>query len=359
MGSSFRTDPSITARGIAPAFDPIAAMSRIANLRRLQQRGQINQQTLEDMERERARKQGIGQALGGGGTRADVLRRLQQGGFPFAAEKYAGESRKIKTEAAVEERAARKSQLENALKIYDIIGREAGPLKILEEQDADLETMQVAYSDSLGRLADAGIDVSKLPQEYKFGMADQALQEAVSVKDQIAQALRAAELEERTAARKAPKLLSPEEEAQKIRIAAARQAGKPPSQAGKALAERTKQRAMREAEKTYQKKMAAIEKDWQREGDIWFNFKTGEQISNEDYLALRKGIEDELISAKEQADESYLAQLDALGFEPGQPVDYRTQAEKPTAAPQEQTAVNPQTGERVVYRGGKWVPVPK
>ena len=357
MGA-FRTDPSITARGIPPAFDPIQAYSRIANLRRLQQRGEINQQTLEDMERERARQQAIRGAVGAGGTNADILRRLQQDA-PLAGleyrEKFAAEDRA----AAGEKRTAQKDQLERAKATYKLIGQLAGPLKVLEESGADLETMQVAYADSLAKLAAAGIDTSKLPQEYKFGMADQALQEAVSVKDQIAQAQRAAELEERTAARKAPKLLSPEEEAQKIRIAAARRAGKPASQAGKALAERTKQRAMREAEKTYEKKITAIEKDWQREGDAWFNFKTGEQISNDEYLALRQEAEDELIAAKEQADESYLAQLDALGFEPGQPVDYRTQVPGGAQAGEGRIAVNPQTGEKVVQRGGKWVPVPK
>ncbi len=170
MGAYFRTDPSITARGIPPAFDPIAAMSRIANLRRLQQRGQINQLQLEDIERERARQEGIRNALRGGGTRADKLRRLQDVA-PLAAEKYGAESRKIKTEEAIEGRAARKSQLENVLKIYDIVGREAGPLNALEEQGADPETLAVAYADSVGRLADAGIDTSKLPQEYKPGMA--------------------------------------------------------------------------------------------------------------------------------------------------------------------------------------------
>ncbi len=56
MGAfAFRTDSSITARGIPRAFDPIAAMSRIANLRRLQQLGQINEQQLEAVERKRAR----------------------------------------------------------------------------------------------------------------------------------------------------------------------------------------------------------------------------------------------------------------------------------------------------------------
>ncbi|KKK88759.1 hypothetical protein LCGC14_2739910, partial [marine sediment metagenome] len=279
-------------------------------------------------------------AKGAGGTRADVLRRLQEGGLPVAAEKYAGESRKIKTEAAVEERAARKSQLENALKIYGIVGREAGPLKFLEEQDADLETMQVAYSDALGRMADFGIDVSKLPQEYKFGMADQALQEAVSVKDQITLALRAEEAAERKAARerKVPGRDVPfpaDVEAQKKRISLARRAEKPPSQGGKALAERTKQRAMERAEDEYRKKLKALEKDWEYEPEgvddegnvvgLWFQRQSGLKITNDEMLELRQQAEEDLISDKEQADESYLAQLEALGFEPGEPVDYRKQ----------------------------------
>jgi hypothetical protein len=66
---------------------------------------------------------------------------------------------------------------------------------------------------------------AKLPQQYEPGMARQAMLEAVSVKDQIDQALRQAELDEKIAAREAGKLLSPEEEAQRIRIAKARGSG--------------------------------------------------------------------------------------------------------------------------------------
>ena len=136
---------------------------------------------------------------------------------------------------------------------------------------------------------------------------------------------------------------------------------KPPSASGKALAERTKQRAMRSAEKEYEKKIATLEKDWQKdpyqEGN-WFNYKTAESISNADYLALRKDAEDELNAAKEQADESYLAQLDALGFTPGQPVDYSEQVAG-SEFKEGDILINAKTGEKVVGRGGKWVPVPK
>ena len=139
---------------------------------------------------------------------------------------------------------------------------------------------------------------------------------------------------------------------------------RPPSASGKALAERTKQRTMRDAEKTYEKKMAAIEKDWERLEDnktkkvSWYNFKANRTITNDEMLELRQDAEDELISAKEQADESYLAQLDALGFTPGQPVDYSEQVAG-SEFKEGDILINPKTGEKVVGRGGKWVPVPK
>jgi len=334
MGA-FRTDPSITARGVAPAFDPIAAMSRIANLRRLQQRGQINQQQLEDMERERERQQAIRGAVGAGGSRADMLRRLQQDA-PLAGLDLKERFAKQDFQAA----QTRKSQLENSKATYGLIGQLAGPLDFLEQQGADIETLQVAYADSLGKLADAGIDTSKLPQEYKPGMARQAMMEAVTEKDRIDQALRAEEAAERKVARekKFPGRdvpFSPEVEAQKKRISAARRTEKPPSQSGKALAERTKQRAMERAEDEYRKKLKALEKDWEYEPEgvddegnvvgLWFQRQSGLKITNDEMLELRQQAEEDLISDKEQADESYLAQLEALGFEPGEPVDYRKQ----------------------------------
>ncbi|KKM10231.1 hypothetical protein LCGC14_1722050 [marine sediment metagenome] len=338
MGA-FRTDPSITARGIAPPFDPIAAMSRIANLRRLQQRGQINQQTLEDMERERARKQGIGQALGGGGTRADVLRRLQEGRLPIAAEKYEAESRKIERQAAGEERAeageeraARKSQLENAKSTYGLIGQLAGPLNALEEQGADIETMQVAYADSLGKLADAGIDTSKLPQEYKSGMAQQAMMEAVSVSKQIDQALRADELEERKRVKPTTKQRDfasfykmyreannlPDNPNVKMAAWNAWKKGGPtdPGGRGKALALRTMQKAEQRATHTYRIAKAKLEEEWTREGDQYFNRESGEPITNGDFQRLLLELKQNLDADVEDAREAYSAQVEALGYEP-------------------------------------------
>ena len=247
MGAFFRTDPSITARGIAPAFDPIAAMSRIANLRRLQQRGEINQQQLEDMERERERQQATRDAVGGGGTRADMLRRLQQDA-PLAGLDLKERFAKQDFQAA----QTRKTKLENSKATYGLIGQLAGPLDFLEQQGADIETLQVAYADSLGKLADAGIDTSKLPQEYKPGMARQAMMEAVTEKDRIDQALRAEEAAERTAARKAPKLLSPEEEAQQIRIRRAAKGGPKDRAARVQAAIRAKNNAMRELKEQFQ-----------------------------------------------------------------------------------------------------------
>ena len=109
---------------------------------------------------------------------------------------------------------------------------------------------------------------------------------------------------------------------------------------------------MQSAEGEYRKRIATLEGDWQREGDSWYKFKTGETISNQDYLALRRDAKDELVASKERADESNLTQLEALGFEAGEPVNYRNEG------PQEgDTAFNQATGRRVVLRGGQWVPV--
>ncbi len=335
MGA-FRTDPSITARGIAPAFDPIAAMSRIANLRRLQQRGEINQQTLEDMERERAKQQATRDALRGGGTRADMLRRLQEVA-PLAGLDLEERFAKQDFQAA----QTKKSQLENALYKYGIIGREAGPLKALEEKGADLETMQVAYSDALGRLADAGIDPSKLPQEYKFGMADQALQEAVSVKDQLALALRAEEAAERKAARerKVPgrdKPYSPEVEAQRKRL---RAAGREPDRAARVQAAiRAKNNAMRELKEQFQ-------------------FKPKEGVfSNVDLNIVQTVSPEQMRQRRQDIQNAFEEEMKALG----QDIEH---VEFPAATEQTfkegDVVVNPGTGERLILKGGKWVPAPR
>lgn len=157
---------------------------------------------------------------------------------------------------------------------------------------------------------------------------------------------------------------------------------KPPSASGKALAQRTKTRAMAVAEKDYLKKIALLEKDWADEVNEetgerkWFHTsiaRSGEEISNDELLLLRQQVEDELILAKEQADESYLAEIEGLGFTAGEPFDYRGQAEggsptvarpaSPVAQGEQQpykegdTVINEQTGERLVLRGGQWVPI--
>ncbi len=227
MGAYFRTDPSITARGIAPAFDPIAAMSRIANLRRLQQRGQFNQQQLERMERQRARRQAVRGAIGEGGTRADMLRRLQDVA-PVAGLEYAEKFRQEDRAAAVEQRAAENQRLAKIQSDLDFIAQKAGPLKALEEggvgrPPADLETMQVAYADSLKWLEDHDVDTSWMPKEYTPGLADQAIREGLTAKQQVTAAQQAAELAERKAARekKVPGVhvpFSPAVEAQKRRL---------------------------------------------------------------------------------------------------------------------------------------------
>ena len=333
MGA-FRTDPSITARGIAPAFDPIAAMSRIANLRRLQQRGQINQQQLDDMERERARQEAILDVKAAGGTRADVLRGLQEGRLPIAAEKYEAESREIKRLAAGEERAARKSRLENALKIYEIFGREAGPIDRLEQQGADIETLNVALLDAYGRMAKEGIDVSKLPQEYKFGMARDAMMEAVSVKDQIDQALKAEAIEERKRVKPTTKQRDfasfykmyreandlPDNPNVKLEAWNTWKKGGPtdPGGRGKALALRTMQKAEQRATHTYRIAKAKLEEEWTREGDQYFNRESGEPITNGDFQRLLLELKQNLDADVEDAREAYSAQVEALGYEPSE-----------------------------------------
>ncbi len=232
MGAfAFRTDPSIALRGIPPPFDPIQAFSRIANLRRLQQRGQINQRQLEEMERKRVRLEDIrGIAAGAfepgkGLNRAEFLQRLAPK-HPLAAlefeSQFAGQAR----EAEKDKRLAQKSNLENASKIYELIGQLAGPGDALEKGGADPFTMQVAYADSLARLQAFGVDTSKLPQEYTPGLFARALVEAVTEKDRIDQALKADAIAERKAARekKVPGVhvpFPPAVEAQKRRLARA------------------------------------------------------------------------------------------------------------------------------------------
>ena len=231
MGAfAFRTDPSIALRGVSRPFDPIAAFSRIAQLRRLQQRGQINQLQLEDAQRERATRQAVrAAALGSGGDRAKFLQALSETA-PVARFGFEERFAKQDIEAGKAQRAARKNQLESASKTFELIGQLAGPLDALEKGGADPETLQVAYADSLGRLAATGVDTSKLPQEYTPGLAARAMVEAVTEKDRIDQFLRAEAIEERK--RPVPGrdvVLSPAVEAQRKRLRAAGRAQPKPS----------------------------------------------------------------------------------------------------------------------------------
>ena len=207
-------------RGVSRPFDPIQAFSRIANLRRLQQRGQINQLQLQDAQRERARQQAIREAaLGSGGSQERFVKLLRLSA-PVAAFRFQGEFAEQAREAEKDKATLQKSNLENASKTFELIGQLAGPLDALEKGGADPETLQVAYADALGRLAATGVDTSKLPQEYGPGLARRAMVEAVEESKRIDQALRAAEVEEKK--RPVPGLgvpFPPDVEAQKRRLA--------------------------------------------------------------------------------------------------------------------------------------------
>jgi hypothetical protein len=184
------------------------------------------------MERKRARLEDIrGIAAGAfepgkGLNRAEFLQGLAPK-HPLAAlefeSQFAGQAR----EAEKDKAALQKSRLENASKIFGLIGQLAGPGEALEKKGADIETLRVAYADSLARLQAFGVDTSKLPQEYTPGLFARALVEAVTEKDRIDQALRAEEAAERKAARekKVPGVhvpFPPKVEAQKRRLARAR-----------------------------------------------------------------------------------------------------------------------------------------
>lgn len=380
MGSPvFHTDTSIALRGVSRPFDPIQAFSRIARLRQLQQRGQINELQLEDLRRERGTQQAVPEAALGSGGNQERFVQLLRLSAPEEAFRLQGEFAEQARGAERDEAGTQKIVLENASKQLGIVAQLSGPLKALEEGGADLETMQVAYADVLERAARLGIDTSKLQKEYIPGFGARAFLESVEAGKQIDQALRKMELEKKIPGRDVP--FPPGVFKQKQALARARLTEKPPNPRDKVVAQRTKDRAMARAVENYSKKIDALENTWvsevapAKEGGerTWFNIKTGARISNEEYLAKRREVEDELISAQEQADLSFLAQIEAAGFEPGLPVDFRAQARarrgQPVTTPEEATAaqtlkegdilVNHETGERIVLRGGKWVPVPR
>ncbi len=200
MSPVFNTDTSIALRGVSRPFDPIAAFSRIANLRRLQQRGQINQLQLEDLESERERQKAIREAaLGSGGDRAQFLQRLSQvaplARFGFE-ETFAKQARaKEKDQAAL-----LISKLEGDLATYEIIAREAAPIKAAEERGLSDDALQVMYAGALANLRPE--IAAKLPKIYERGFARDAILESIPAIEQIKNALRAAELEERKRAEK-------------------------------------------------------------------------------------------------------------------------------------------------------------
>ncbi|KKL21987.1 hypothetical protein LCGC14_2439930, partial [marine sediment metagenome] len=156
---------------------------------------------------------------------------------------------------------------------------------------------------------------------------------------QIDQALRADEAAERKAARerKVPGRdvpFPPKVAAQRMREIAARRTEKPPDPKVKIRAQEAKDRSMARARENYSKRIKELENTWRSIEDppeeggkrTWINVKTQKEISNDEYLAKRREVEDELISGQEQADLSYLEKIETAGFEPGLPVDYRAQA---------------------------------
>lgn len=198
MGA-FRTDPSITLRGIARPFDPIQAFSRIANLRRLQQAGQFNQFRLEEAQGERerqqtiaARRQAVGLELRAGGTNAEKLARIQQID-PFAALEF--EDRFAKQEK--DEVALLTTNLKNARGTAELIGQLSAPICAAEEREnpASPEALQIMYSNALSQLPQEVS--SKLPQQYEPGACRRAMLEAVTIKDQIDQVLKEAQLKQK------------------------------------------------------------------------------------------------------------------------------------------------------------------
>jgi hypothetical protein len=91
--------------------------------------------------------------------------------------------------------------------------------------------MQVAYADVLKWLEDHDVDTSWMPKEYTPGLADQAIREGLTAKQQVTAAQQAAELAERKAARekKVPGVhipFPPKVEAQKRRVARAGRVGR-------------------------------------------------------------------------------------------------------------------------------------
>ncbi len=233
MGA-FRTDPSITLRGVPQPFDPIQAFSRIANLRRLQQAGQFNQFRLEAGKREREKQETISRALAGGGTRADVIDRLRQVA-PLEAFKLQDQfsDQRIQEENALRDKAQdeatlAKTKLENAKNTAELMGQLAAPIAAAEENEASPEALQVMYANGLAQLPPEV--AAKLPQQYEPGMARQAMLEAVTIRDQIDQVLKAAQLKQKqeqatvaSADRAAARAVT--ERGQDIQLQIAREAG--------------------------------------------------------------------------------------------------------------------------------------
>ena len=88
-----------------------------------------------------------------------------------------------------------------------------------------------------------------------------------------------------------------------------------PSASGKALAERTKQKAVKNATKAHRKRMDSLRSDWQKDGDTWFNFKTSGQMTDAEMEELKVQYQNDLSDDIEDAEDAYDSQLVALGFD--------------------------------------------
>jgi hypothetical protein len=210
MGA-FRTDPSITLRGVSRPFDPIQAFSRIANLRRLQQAGQFRQAQREGLQAEGARQQRIRKAaLLSGGDRAKFLQLLSEGAGPLArfgfedqfaeqAREKAGEERDI----AQDEAALAKTKLETQIAELTLIGQVGAPLAAAEQKgELSDEALRIMYLNGLEQFPPELRQ--KLPQDYVKGSATDAVRQAIPLAEQAKLQLRELErLEKESAATKA------------------------------------------------------------------------------------------------------------------------------------------------------------
>ena len=235
-------------------------------------------------------ERGIVQAFNEGLFDEETSRRYLQTPFdPAQIERFGKQAMDAKEvfdyelRKAKELRAQPEAQIDLAMKEHDLVGQTMGGA-----------SSQASWTARMGYLRKRGVDPSLLNL-----LGDTYSQESV-------------------------------EQARELMEFAKEEKDNDPSKTGKALALRGLQQMKDRAEKSYRKTMEGLQLNWQfrEEDQTYYNMDAGKTVGPAEYQGMLDEAKENRDSDIERAENNYLAQLEAYGFEPELPEPVKPKEEK-------------------------------